>query len=176
MRWCAMVLPILCTALRERGFDPRRVGTDSWESRCPVHRSTDHALSISRDGSDHVVLECRSSQHCLFEQIIRAVRLGYDTLYDETPDGVIRQLSDMPIQRAWSEELAGAREKRSRRERARGGGGVGPSRAARRATCGRRAHQGRWQHRTGAGVAGAPPPGGRGDNSAGRIRSGTASD
>ena len=89
-------------ALRERGFDPRRVGADSWESRCPVHRGTDHDLSISRDESDHVVLECRSSQHCLFEQIIRAVRLGYDTLYDETPDWVMRQLSDMPIQRPGS--------------------------------------------------------------------------
>ena len=97
-------------ALRERGFDPRRVGTDSWESRCPVHRSTDHALSISRDGSDHVVLECRSTQHCLFEQIIRAVRLGYDTLYDETPDWVIGQLSDMPIQRALSEGSQGHEE------------------------------------------------------------------
>ena len=85
--------------LQKRGFDPRRVRADSWESRCPAHRSTDHALSISRDESGHVVLECRSTQNCRFEQIIRAVRLGYDTLYDETPDGVIRQLSDIPVQR-----------------------------------------------------------------------------
>jgi hypothetical protein len=35
-------------ALRERGFDPRRAGTELWESRCPVHRSTDYAFHQSR--------------------------------------------------------------------------------------------------------------------------------
>src|SRR6202011_2056504 len=87
-------------ALRERGFDPRRVGTDSWESRCPAHRSTDHALSITRDETNHVVLECRSTEHCQHSRIISALRLGYDTLYVETPDWLIRRLSGVPIQRA----------------------------------------------------------------------------
>ena len=86
--------------LRQRGFDPRRVGTDSWESRCPAHRSTDHALSITRDESNHVVLECRSEENCLHERIIRAVRMGYDTLYCETPNWLIAQLIGVPIERA----------------------------------------------------------------------------
>ena len=32
--------------LQELGFEPRRVGSDAWEARCPAHRSTDHALAI----------------------------------------------------------------------------------------------------------------------------------
>jgi hypothetical protein len=51
--------------LRGRGFDPRRVGPNSWEARCPAHRSVDHALAISRNEFNHVVLECRSPQNCL---------------------------------------------------------------------------------------------------------------
>jgi hypothetical protein len=31
--------------LRDRGFDPRKVGPDSWDARCPVHRCIDHALA-----------------------------------------------------------------------------------------------------------------------------------
>jgi len=50
--------------LRERGFDPRRVGRDSWESRCPAHRSANHALSITRDVHNHVELNCRSTENC----------------------------------------------------------------------------------------------------------------
>ena len=89
--------------LQQRGFDPRKVGTDSWESRCPAHGSADHALSITRDGSNHVVLECRSAQRCQFDRILHALRLGYDTLYDETPDSLIRRLSGVPIHPALSE-------------------------------------------------------------------------
>jgi len=50
--------------LQERGFDPRRVAHDSWESRCPAHRSSDYALSITRNEFNHVVLECRSNENC----------------------------------------------------------------------------------------------------------------
>ena len=48
--------------LQECGFDPRKVGHDSWEARCPAHRSMDHALSITRNEFNHVVLECRSTR------------------------------------------------------------------------------------------------------------------
>ena len=50
--------------LQESGFDPRRVGPDSWESRCPAHRSAEWALSITRNEHNHVLLKCRSTQNC----------------------------------------------------------------------------------------------------------------
>jgi hypothetical protein len=50
--------------LRERGYAPRKVGHDAWESRCPGHRSSYHALSITRNEFNHVVLECRSAENC----------------------------------------------------------------------------------------------------------------
>jgi hypothetical protein len=57
--------------LQKRGFDPRRVGADSWVSRCPAHGAADHTLSIKRDAVNKVQLECRSTENCLFERIIR---------------------------------------------------------------------------------------------------------
>ena len=85
--------------LERRGFDPRRVGADAWESRCPVHCGTDHDLSISRDGSNRVLFECRSAERCQNHRILHALRLGFDTLYDATPDSLIRWLSEAPIHR-----------------------------------------------------------------------------
>jgi hypothetical protein len=38
--------------LQESGFDPRKVGPDSWESRCPAHRSAECALPITRGRKD----------------------------------------------------------------------------------------------------------------------------
>ena len=49
--------------LQESRFDPRKVGPDSWESRCPAHRSAECALSITRNEHNHVLLECRSTQN-----------------------------------------------------------------------------------------------------------------
>ena len=97
--------------LQKRGFDLRRVGADSWESRCPAHGRADHALSITRNELNQVLLECRSTQNCRYEQIIRAVLLGYDTLYNETPDWWIRELSGIPIQPASSESSQGHEER-----------------------------------------------------------------
>jgi hypothetical protein len=48
---------------QESGFDPRKVGPDSWESRCPAHKSAEWALSIARNEHNHVMLECRSTQN-----------------------------------------------------------------------------------------------------------------
>jgi hypothetical protein len=49
--------------LQESGFDPRKVGPDSWESRCQAQRGAERALSITRNEHNHVVLECRSTQN-----------------------------------------------------------------------------------------------------------------
>ena len=54
----------IVSRLRECGFDPRKVGQDAWESRCPGHRSLDHALSITRNEFNHVLLTCRSAENC----------------------------------------------------------------------------------------------------------------
>ena len=82
--------------LLERGFDPRRVGPDAWESRCPGHNSTDHALSITRDAVYGVNLHCRSSHNCRYGLIRRAlVLIGPDR---ETPEEVLRRLSAMEIE------------------------------------------------------------------------------
>ena len=86
--------------LRERGFDPRRVGDDSWEARCPVHRAMDHALAITRNEFNHVVLECRSTQNCQHIRIVGALGLTNDHVYAETSDWLISRLSRVPIQPA----------------------------------------------------------------------------
>ena len=86
--------------LQEKGFAPCRVGSDSWEARCPVHRSLDHALAITRDQFNHVVLECRSDQKCQHIKIVGALGVTNDHVYAETPDWVITRLSRVPIQPA----------------------------------------------------------------------------
>ena len=86
--------------LHESGFDPRKIGPDSWESRCPAHRSADCALSITRNEHNHVLLECRSAENCQHLRIIRALGFTNDQLYAETADWLIGRLSRVPIQPA----------------------------------------------------------------------------
>ena len=86
--------------LRERGFDPRKVGHDSWEARCPVHRSADHALAITRNELNHVLLECRSTQNCQYSRIIGSLGFTSDHVYAESSDWLIGRLSRVPIQPA----------------------------------------------------------------------------
>ena len=88
--------------LRERGYAPRKVGHDAWESRCPGHRSSDHALSITRNEFNHVVLECRSAENCQHIRIVRALGWTNEHVYAETPDWVISRLSRVEIHRAES--------------------------------------------------------------------------
>ena len=86
--------------LQERGFDPRRVGHDTWESRCPAHRSAAHALSITRNEHNHVELKCRSTENCQHFRIIGALGFTNDHVYEETPDSVISRLSRVAVQPA----------------------------------------------------------------------------
>ena len=89
--------------LYECGFEPRRVGGDAWRSRCPAHRGCEHALSITRNEFNHVVLACRSTFNCTHINIIRALGFTNDHLYAETPDWSIKLLRLAPIE---SEEEA----------------------------------------------------------------------
>ena len=86
--------------LRERGLDPRRIGGDAWEARCPAHRGADHSLAISRNEFNHVVLACRSTENCQHTRIIRALGWTNDHVYAETPDWLISRLRHIPIQPA----------------------------------------------------------------------------
>jgi hypothetical protein len=90
----------LVIRLQECGFDPRRVGEDAWEARCPAHRGADDSLAITRDELNHPVLECRSTQKCPHSQIVRALGITNDHVYAETADWLIRRLSRVPIQQA----------------------------------------------------------------------------
>ena len=80
------------------GYDPRKVGDDAWESRCPAHRSADHALAINRNAFNHVTLECRSGQNCTHSRIVSALGLTNEHVYAETPEGWIRRLALVPVQ------------------------------------------------------------------------------
>jgi hypothetical protein len=86
--------------LRERGCEPRRVGEDAWEARCPAHRSTDHALAITRNSFNQVELECRSSQSCRHIRIVGALGITNEHLYAETPDWLIERMRRVPIERS----------------------------------------------------------------------------
>ena len=79
--------------LQGRGFDPRRIGPDSWESHCPVHGGNEHSLAITRNEFNHVVLECRSPQNCPQARIIGSLGLSNDRVYAETPDWLAGRLS-----------------------------------------------------------------------------------
>ncbi len=90
----------LVVRLQECGFDPRRIGDDAWEARCPAHRSSDYALSITRGELGHVTLECRGTQKCQEIRIIRALGFTTEHVYEETPEWLINRLKHAPIQPA----------------------------------------------------------------------------
>ncbi len=74
----------LVLRLKEFGFDPYQMAENVWEARCPAHRSTDHALAISRNELGHVELECRSTQKCACSRIIAALGWTNEHVYAET--------------------------------------------------------------------------------------------
>ena len=86
--------------LHRRGCNPLRVGHDSWEARCPVHKGTERSLAVGRNELNHVILECRSTQNCPYARIIGALGITNDRVYAETPDRLISQLSVVPIRPA----------------------------------------------------------------------------
>ena len=83
--------------LGERGFAPRKLGHDAWESRCPAHRGSDYSLSITRNEFNHVVLECRSTENCQHIRIVRALGWTNEHVYAETADWLIRRLDRVEI-------------------------------------------------------------------------------
>ena len=86
-RWCGESRKPTARARCE----PRKLGYDACESRCPAHGSLDHAPSITRNEFNHVVLTCRSEQNCTHLKVIRSLGITNDLLYAETPEWLISQ-------------------------------------------------------------------------------------
>ncbi len=86
--------------LHRCGCNPLRVGHDSWERRCPVHKGRERSLAVGRNELNHVILECRSSQNCQYARILGALGLTNDRVYAETPERLISRLSVVPIRPA----------------------------------------------------------------------------
>jgi hypothetical protein len=97
----------LLIELGMRGFKPRRLEHNVWEARCPGHRSLDHALSITRNEFNHVVLECRSEHRCPHMRIVSALGWTNDHLYAETPAWMISRVRQMGFQSGEAENLKG---------------------------------------------------------------------
>ena len=93
-----MESPTSSTGCASAALDPRRVGEDLWEARCPVHRGPDHALAVSRNEFNHVLLECRAAERCRYARIVNALGFTNDLLYEDTPDWLISRLKRVPIQ------------------------------------------------------------------------------
>ncbi len=86
--------------LQDCRFNPRKVGHDLWEARCPAHRSANHALAITRDHLNELVLECRSTENCGYNRIIGALGFTNDHVYAETRDSLIVGLRRREVQPA----------------------------------------------------------------------------
>ena len=84
--------------LRSSGFQPRKVGDDAWESRCPGHGSSDLALFLGRGRDGKLVLQCRSTRNCSFSAILKKLIIKLRRLNRDTHESVIRRLRAMEVQ------------------------------------------------------------------------------
>src|ERR1700733_9512604 len=84
--------------LRSSGFQPRKIGDDEWESRCPGHGSSDHALFLGRGRDGKLVLQCRGEQNCSFSAILKKLNIKLRHLNRDTHESVIRRLRATEIQ------------------------------------------------------------------------------
>ena len=84
--------------LRSCGFQPRKVGDDAWELRCPGHGGNELALFLGRDRDGKLVLQCRSTQKCSFSSVLKKLNLKLRHLNRDTSESVIRRLRAMEVQ------------------------------------------------------------------------------
>jgi hypothetical protein len=84
-------------SLQTCGFDPRRVGDDQWEARCPQHRGAEHALLITRNERGHVEFTCRGTLKCTDYRIVKALGITNEHVYAETPEWLISRLRRVPV-------------------------------------------------------------------------------
>jgi hypothetical protein len=83
--------------LRGRGWQPRKVGHDRWESKCPGHASIDHALALGRAADGKLEVKCRSIESCSLSRIVKKLDLKLDRLFGETAPTLIRRLREMEL-------------------------------------------------------------------------------
>ena len=84
--------------LRGRGCQPRKVGRDLWESKCPGHGSADHALAVAQGADGKLEVTCRSIESCSLSRIVKKLDLKLDRLFTETQPALIRRLRELEIQ------------------------------------------------------------------------------
>jgi hypothetical protein len=84
--------------LRSSEFQPRKIGDDAWESRCPRHGSSDHALFLGRGRDGKLVLQCRGEQNCSFSAVLKKLNFKLRHLNRDTRESVIRRLRSMEVQ------------------------------------------------------------------------------
>ena len=92
--------------LRECGFDPRRVGEDAWESRCPGHGGSENALCITRSERNQALLECRATQNCHPSKIIGSLGFNNDDVCAQTPEWLIASLRRTEVEEPWFTTVA----------------------------------------------------------------------
>ncbi len=84
--------------LRGRGWQPRKVGHDAWESKCPGHESRDHALALRRTADGKLDVKCRSVEQCSLSRIVKRLDIRIDNLFHETKPALIRRLRESAIE------------------------------------------------------------------------------
>ncbi len=83
--------------LRGRGYQPRKVGQDTWESRCPGHGGTEHALATARSADGKLVVTCRSTEKCSLSRIAKRLDMKIERLYSATNPTLSRKLQRLEI-------------------------------------------------------------------------------
>jgi putative DNA primase/helicase len=65
--------------LARDGYDPRKIGPDRYESRCPLHRGRRRNLSICQGDDGRVLIHCHhvddNGHSCSVEEIVQAIGL-----------------------------------------------------------------------------------------------------
>ena len=84
--------------LRGRGWQPRKVGHDAWESNCPGHGGRDHALALRRTADGKLDVKCRSVEQCSLSRIVKRLDTRIDNLFHETKPALIRKLREEEIE------------------------------------------------------------------------------
>jgi hypothetical protein len=84
-------LDLIVGKLRAAGCDPKNLGGDVWESRCPVHNGTRRNLSVTLGSNGAVLLHClhnddNGNASCPTPEVLRVLGLTMADLYPR-PNG-----------------------------------------------------------------------------------------
>ena len=74
---------------RKAGWEPRQLGHNAWESRCPGRSSVEHALHFGRDRNGKLVMQCQSPENCTFTANLNTLILRHSNR--DTPPAAMVQ-------------------------------------------------------------------------------------